>query len=236
MATLQREDHFDNVVDLFTGEKYQSQGGNQLIRLTPELDGLEMLYSNDHNAGRLFSMKILCWGLKERGEVIALVPWLGKVVDCTQLSDPLNGHWEGFYDSREERLFFDPPEPKVIELQSAGDYYRSAEQLQHDDEPPRILQELPDTIGTHAVLTDDNFQSFRLSEVVSWRLMNNGELLGMLVDETRISSTPVLPGDPCLYPAQKDPGFRYFFHHRIANKIKAKDPDALAAFAQLVQP
>jgi len=46
-------------------------------------------------------------------------------------------------------------------------------------------------------------------------------------------NTPVLPGDGCLYPADKNEDFRYFFQHHIANKIKAQDPEAMAAISLL---
>ncbi len=56
----------------------------------------------------------------------------------------------------------------------------------------------------------------------------------MLTDQTKVVSTPVLPGDECLYEAQAHENFRYFFQHQIANKIKAEDPEALAAISMLV--
>ena len=55
----------------------------------------------------------------------------------------------------------------------------------------------------------------------------------MLIDEEKMVATPVLPGDDCLYPAEQNPDFRYFFQHNIANKIKSQDPEALAAILLL---
>ena len=75
-----------------------------------------------------------------------------------------------------------------------------------------------------------------LIEVTSWRLLANGDLQGMLVDESKVKTTPVLLGDPSLYSAQSDPNFKYFFQHRIANKIKEQDPEALAAISLLMDP
>ena len=63
--------------------------------------------------------------------------------------------------------------------------------------------------------------SLSLQEVVSWRLHADGTILGQLVDEKNIVSTPILPGDSCLYSAQLDKNFMYFFQHHIANKIKS---------------
>ena len=56
----------------------------------------------------------------------------------------------------------------------------------------------------------------------------------MLADDEKVLSTPILPGDDCLYPAEENRNFKYFFQHHIANKIKAKDPEAIAAISLLV--
>ena len=48
-----------------------------------------------------------------------------------------------------------------------------------------------------------------------------------------MANTPVLPGDDCLYAADKNNDFRYFFQHHIANKLKSQDPEALAAISLL---
>ncbi len=57
----------------------------------------------------------------------------------------------------------------------------------------------------------------------------------MVADESEVVSTPVLPGDECLYQVQSREEFRYFFQHQIANRIKAEDPEALAAISILVE-
>lgn len=202
----------------------------RVIRIAPELDGLEMLYSNDTAPGKMFSLKVLFWGLKENGEVVGMVPWLRDIVPCTELNDPLNGHWEGYHDPGITRVFDHPPRHKTVELESAAEYY-----TWEDCGPEDILQELPDTLGTHAVMTTNGFRSFTLNEVISWRLYGDGHLDGMLIDETQVKSTPILPGDPCLYPAKSDSNFRYYFQHRIANKIKEHDPETLAAMYTLIE-
>ena len=92
---------------------------------------------------------------------------------------------------------------------------------------------MPDSIGTHAVLSADGFHSITLKEVISWRLLNDGTMEAMLIDEDKIHSTPVLPGDSCLYAADSSGDFRYFFQHHIANKLKSQDPEALAAISLL---
>ena len=218
----------DNVIDIFTRRPLSENSNTNLIRIAPELDGLEMLYSNAENPDKLFSVKVLAWGLRVNGEVVGLVPWLDELVACDEINDPLNGQWEGYYDQGVDELFFAAPLHKVVELETAADYYEY--QCDTDRE---IIQEIPDTIGTHAVLSADGFHSITLKEVVSWRLLNDGTMEAMLIDELKMLNTPVLPGDGCLYPADKNEDFRYFFQHHIANKIKAQDPEAMAAISLL---
>lgn len=220
----------DNVVDFFTGKPLSSLANERFVRLAPEFDGLEMLYSNDTSNGNYFSLKILCWGLRANGEVVGIVPWLDGVVAATEINDPLHGQWEGYYDPGIEEVFTEPPIHKVMELETAAEYY----EMECEDECD-LVQEIPDMIGTHAVLSSNGFHSITLSEVVSWQLLHNGTLCGMIADEEKVTSTPVLPGDECLYPAQANEAFRYFFQHQIANKLKNEDPEALAAMSLLVE-
>lgn len=218
----------DNVYDLFSGKPLSE--ANKLIRISPELDGMEILYSNDSAPDRLYSLKIVCWGLIDSGTIVGMVPWLNRIVPCTEINDPLNGRWEGYRDPTNNEIFYEPPLHKIVELETAAKYY-DYEDLEDDS----IVQEIPDAIGTHAVLTENGFRSFALMEVLSWRLLADGKIHAMLVDENRVKSTPVLPGDTCLYSAQEQPDFRYFFQHRIANKIKEQDPEALAAISLLIE-
>ena len=202
----------------------------RIIRLSPELDGLEMLYANGAHPDKLFSVRVLCWGLRADGDVVGMVPWLDAIVPCTEIQDPLNGQWQGYYDSGIDDLFTEPPLHKVIELETAAEYYTY--ECQRDSE---IVQEIPDPIGTHAVLSNDGFKTLALKEVISWRLHADGTICGMLIDEDKVKTTPVLPGDASLYPAIVDNGFRYYFQHHIANMIKAEDPEAMAAISMLVE-
>ncbi|MGN0921856.1 MAG: hypothetical protein ACI4NJ_09075 [Cellvibrio sp.] len=230
MKTSPTGHNLDNVVDLFTKKSYSALHSERFIRLAPELDGLEMLYSNDSSSDKLYSLKVLCWGLRANGEVVGLVPWLNDIVPCPELADPLNGHWEGYYDPGIDEVFFDAPMHKIIELETAAEYYEV--QCENDDD---VVQELPDTIGTHAVLSVEGSKHLRLVEVISWCLHYDGSIYGLIADPSKVQSTPVLPGDECLYEAQASEDFRYFFQHQIANKIKAEDPEALAAISLLVE-
>lgn len=228
--SAKQEPATSNVVNLFTGEPFNEAAVERIVRISPELDGMEMLYTNDASPERLYSLKIVCWGIRESGEVVGLVPWLNDIVPCIDIDDPLNGRWQGYRNPISNEIFYEAPIHKVVELESCVKYYQQENTCDDD-----IVQEIPDVIGTHAVLTQDGFQSFVLVEVSSWRLCGNGRLSAMLIDEQQMQSTPVLPGDPCLYTAQDDPDFRYFFQHRIANKIKAQDPEALAAVSLLIE-
>ena len=216
------------VIDIFTRKPLSESLNNKLIRIAPELDGLEMLYCNSENQDKLFSIKVLAWGLRSSGEVIGLVPWLDELVPCDEINDPLNGAWQGYYDAGVDELFYNAPLHKIVELETAADYYEY--QCESDRE---IIQEIPDTIGTHAVLSADRFKSITLKEVVSWRLYQDGVVSAMLIDDSKMLSTPVLPGDDCLFGTDECDDFCYFFQHHIANKIKAQDPEALAAISTL---
>lgn len=221
----------DNVVDLFSGKSLSQLDGEQIIRLSPECDGLSMLYSNRHtDANKLYAMKVLCWALRADGSIVGMVPWLNQLSPCTELDDQVTGFWEGYYDPRADEIFFDPPPHKVAELEHAAHYFEAGA-----DNPCSVVQEIPDTIGTHAMLTGEDEHTLVLTEVVSWRLGNDGSLEAMLINEEEVHATPVLPGDECLYAATENPRFRYFFQHHIANQIKSEDPVALAAIAMLFE-
>ncbi len=220
----------DNVIDIFTRKPLSEAQSNKLIRIAPELDGLEMLYCNADNKDKLYSVKVLAWGLRLSGEVVGLVPWLDELTPCDEINDPINGQWQGYYDEGVDEIFYSAPLHKIVELETAADYYEY--QCDSDRE---IIQEMPDTIGTHAVLSADKFKSIILKEVVSWRLHQDGSVTGMLIDDDKVLSTPVLPGDDCLFEADQCDHFRYYFQHHIANKLKSKDPEALAAISLLVE-
>ena len=77
--TTSNDHNKDNVVDLLTGKPFSARTNRRIVRLSPELDGLEMLYSNEAHPGKLFSIRVLCWGLRADGEVVGLVPWLDGI-------------------------------------------------------------------------------------------------------------------------------------------------------------
>lgn len=221
------------VIDFFSGKAYNDLAQERIIRIAPENDGLAMLYSNDNNPDKYFAMKILFWGLRENGDVVGLVPWLDKIVACPNIKDPLNGCWEGYYDSDIDHIFYDAPMHKLVELETALAYFETelgTEAPEHNS----VLQEVPDTIGTHALLATGDKTKLTLTEVISWRLYGDGNIDAMLIDPKKVTQTPVLAGDPCLFAAKTNENFRYYFQYPIANEIKNENPDALDAIAVLL--
>ncbi len=220
-----------NVIDFFSGKPLEDLEQERIIRLSPEIDGLCMLYSNQKNPEKYFAVKLLCWGLKWNGEVVGLVPWLNKVTACDEIQDPLNGRFEGYYDPDIDGIFFDAPMHKVVELETALAYF---ETLDEENEEKDILQMIPDNIGTHAILLDEESESLTLTEVNSWQLRASGSIEGMIIDHDNVNDTPILMTDEHLYPANEHSHFRYYFQHNIANQIKREDPEALAAIKVLL--
>lgn len=220
----------NKVIDFFSGRPLAELGQEKIIRIAPEYDGLSMLYSNDNNPEHFYTMKILCWGLRWNGDVVGMVPWLGGLMPCNEIQDPLNGSWEGYYDPDIDHVFYEAPMHKVMELETALAYFES----HLVEEEDAIIQEIADNIGTHAMLIGDDGKTLFLTEVLSWRLYNDGSITGMLVNPDKIVNTPVLAGDDCLYPANDNPQFRYYFQYHIANQIKNQDPEAMEAISLLL--
>ncbi|MCB1615879.1 MAG: hypothetical protein KDI30_07675 [Pseudomonadales bacterium] len=223
------QSHPENVYDLFSGLPLSQKPSQTIIRLAPELDGLEMLYSNHSNPGKLFALKVLCWALYEDGRVSGMIPWLDKMISCEEIDDPLRGQWEGYYDPLNDDVFFEAPIHKIIELETAANYYHCK-----TENDRQLIQIIPDNIGTHAVFSLNGNQQLYLTEVVSWHLRGDGHIHPMVIDRKSTFDAPVLPDAECLVSADNDPDFRYFFQHHIANRIKAQDPEALAVIAVLL--
>lgn len=219
------------VIDFFSGKPLDDLSQERIIRISPEHDGLQMLYSTENNPDNLHSMNILCWGLRWNGDVVGMVPWQDTVRACTDINDPVHGCWEGYYDSAADHVFYEAPMHKVVELETAYAYFES--HLVEEDDV--ILQEIADNIGTHAMLMSEEQQSLFLTEVLSWRLYNNGRLTAMLVDPDKMTDTPVLVGDKCLYEADSSDQFRYFFQYHMANQIKNQDPETMKTIALLLK-
>ncbi len=213
----------DNVIDLFSRQPRKEMVDSKLIRIAPELDGLEMLYSNGDCSETLFSINIIAWGLRCNGEVVGLVPWLNRLLPCDSLNDDINGKCQGYYDRGLDEIFFAAPFHKISELETAVEYFKYK-----PAGPFEIVQEIPDSLGTHAAMAAENASGIVFSAVVSWRLYNNGDINGMLIEQSKVDYTPVLPGDPCLYSAEQNADFRYFFQHEVANQLMQQEADSSA--------
>ena len=221
----------NNVIDFPARKPLNEDSHYQIIRLAPELDGMQVLYSNDANPGKWFSMSIIGWALMKDGSVDALIPWCKRAVPARKLKDPLNGRWEGYYDTVHDRASYGVPEHKKTELDSASRYFQTV-----DTEEKVAIQEIPDTIGTHAVFSLKKPETIAVVNVTSWRLYSNGEVQAMIADEEKIKKTPILPGDESLFPVQDHEGFYYFFHYDVANTIKNSDVQSLAELSNLLNP
>ncbi|GAA5173353.1 hypothetical protein [Modicisalibacter zincidurans] len=216
------------VIDLET-MRNRLRAKRHLVRLAPELDGLEMVYHLASDLDTLYGMPLLAWGLRDDGEVVGLVPWMEALTPCHDLDDPEHGHFVGYRDPETEEIFYTAPEHKVYELEHAAAYFDYEESGE-----TTLLQQLPETLGTHALCLDEEATTWQLKLVFGWRLYNNGTIEALLVDESRVESTPVVAGDDCLYPGHSRHQVVYFFQRAIANRIRQEDPATLEALACMV--
>ncbi|WP_048307408.1 hypothetical protein [Halomonas sp. PR-M31] len=216
------------VIDL-DAMRHRLKAKRRLVRLAPELDGLEMLYHLSSDAKTLYGMPLLAWGLREDGEVVGLVPWMEALTPCHDLDDCEQGCFAGYRDPETDEIFHSAPEHKVFELEHAAAYFDYEETNE-----PTLLQQLPDTLGTHALCLNDDEGPWQLKQVFGWRLYSNGSVESLLVDSTLVDSYPVLAGDDCLYPGRSRHSVVYFFQRAIANRIRQEDPITLEALACMV--
>ena len=57
----------------------------------------------------LIAIPLLCWGMKENGSIVGMVPWLDEVLDCESVEHNFRVQWEGYYCPKTEEIFFNPP-------------------------------------------------------------------------------------------------------------------------------
>ncbi len=219
----------DNVISLFSKKPIDDPASQQLIRIVPELDHLSMVYSHPHDPHNLFAIPLLGWGIQKDEHVVGIIPWLTSVISAEQANDPKGGLWQGYYDPESEVVFSEPPEHKVQELKASLDAYEFA-----PADEIYVMQELPDTTGTHALTLIPDRSVYQLSEIYSWALFSDGRVEAMLVNEDKVTNTPVLPGDPCLFPFRELEGISYYFQYKVANQIKREEPEALAALQRMM--
>ncbi|GAA3906789.1 hypothetical protein GCM10022228_16250 [Halomonas cibimaris] len=218
------------VIDLETvRRRYQAQ--KQLVRLAPELDGLEMLYQLDADAHTCYSIPVLAWGLHQDGSVDGLVPWMAALTPCPQINSEENGRFVGYRDSETEEIFTKPPEHKYDELLAAATYfeYETSREV-------TLIQQLPDTQGTYALCMDTPRAPWQMRLVHGWSLYSDGSIDALLADEEKATLTPVRIGDACLYNARSRHPRLYFFQRHIAQRIMEEDPATLEALALMMVP
>lgn len=213
------------VIDLETMRQRQL-ARRRLVRLSPELDGLEMVYQQSADPDTHYCMPVLAWGLREDGDVVGLVAWMETLTPCQQLDDAEHGQFIGYRDPETEELFDYPPDHKVHELQQSAAYF-DYEEMQET----ALIQQIPESHGTHALCMDDNQSPLQLKQVFGWDLYNDGRIEALLADEGKIEMTPVLPGDSCLYPGHSQHPVVYLFQRDIANRIRDEDAATMEALA-----
>lgn len=229
-SAMQAHTPRNNVISLFSKKPVDDPASHQIVRIVPELDQLCMVYSHPKDPGNLFAVRLLAWGIQNDGKVVGIVPWLHAVIAAEEANDPKGGQWQGYYDPNAEVVFSEAPEHKVAELQAALNSYEFSA-----SDKAYIMQEIPDTTGTHALTLFPEKSMFQLAEIYSWALFSDGRIEAMLVNEKKMENTPVLPGDSCLFPFSQLEGNSYYFQYKVANQIKRGEPEALQALQKMMQ-
>ena len=233
-----------NVINLFTRQLVDDEQQSNLVAIVAESRGTRMLYASHDHPERLVAVPILCWALQADGAIVGMVPWLDEVLACEEIEDKYSVSWEGYYLPQFDDIFFEPPEDTVAQLTVLSRFpsqtQRRVEQpgldhsaLAHQPLSFDVIQEIPDPVGTHALLLNEKNDSLILTSVISWALDSDGNLHGMLADDHTIEKLPVLPGDSCLFSAVSADKFKCFFQRDIAEQIRTKNPETLEAIEQL---
>lgn len=220
----------NNVIDIFSGKPVGESVTEFIVRLLPETDGLCLLHSFYLQDEQLTIIPIVCWALLKDGSVAAMVPWKGSLRICLEFDNPELGYFHGFYDPVLDSISDAPPLHKAVCLNAMAEHFKEHHLLRNDG----IVQEIPDIIGTHALMVDEDFSNLTIAEVLSWQLLGNGQVRGMLADYEKVVVGPVLMGDECLYSVEEHPRFRLYLQHHIANQIKLRDPEAIADITRLL--
>ena len=238
----------NNVINLFTGQAIVRPTKHSIVQICPETSDFKMLYANQGQLERLISVPILCWGMRSDGETVGIVPWVGDITDCTTIDNDFDISWEGYYEESTKTIFSKPPEAVVAQLTTAMRFVKTAirpvsrngndtkvsKKTTTKESEKSITQEIPDLIGTHALILNSEAHSLILTPVVSWALDLQGEIHGMLVNEKAVEKTPVIPGDDCLYYAASNPNFCCYFQRDIADQIRLRNPETIAAIEKLL--
>lgn len=167
------------VIDLETVRQRQ-QARKCLVRLAPELDGLEMVYQLAASPDTYYGLPILAWGLREDGNVVGLVPWMESLAACHELDSHESGFFVGYRDPETDEIFELPPDHKYDELNAAASYfeYEASSEI-------TLIQQLPDTLGTHALCMNHPNAPWHMKPVYGWRLYSDGSIEAMVADEQK---------------------------------------------------
>lgn len=240
----EKDNSFSNVVNLFTGQSIDESPEARIVRIVGEQNGTRMLYANYDHPERLIAVPILCWALTESGEIFGMVPWLDEILPCHEIEEKYSVCWEGYFNIEDDDIFFEPPAESTAQLTVAARFpthltrkinptSQSNSALAYTPVTLNVIQEIPDPVGTHALLINSDSDSLLLTSIVSWALDENGEIHGMLADDSAIEKLPVLPGDECLFSATSAENFKCYFQRDIAEQIRTQNPKTLEAIEQL---
>jgi len=218
-----------NLVSFFSGKVIERSDESRVIALHPELNGIKMLYKNSYWDTHSISVPILAWAQRHDGGVVALVPWVDQVLQCEAIAVRYNIHFEAYYNDKVQTLFLEPPR---LEAELLKTHLKFSERDQGKDNS--VIHEFNDQIGTHALLFDEEQQALILQPVISWQLLQNGQVDGMLADESKAHKLPILVGDSCLYACRLNQNFRCYIQRDIAEQIRDRDPETLNAIEQML--
>ncbi len=237
ISSVKSKDTKTNIVNLFTGKPFEAVSKSKIVRVCNDTSSIKMLYSNYDNPDRLIAVPLLCWALYEDGTVTGILPWIDEILSCEEVQEKYNVNWEGYYDPNFETIFDEAPEEITAYLTVASRFIdEKVYQVKQDPvttEELKIAQEIPDSVGTHALLLDEVSETLVLTSVISWVLTAEGELQGMIADDEHVDKLPVLPGDNCLTVSQFQEQFRCFFQRDIAEQIRMQNPETMEAIEML---
>lgn len=221
------------IFSFYTKREMDLSQSTQIIAMYPELTGTKMLYKNRDQADRCIAVPVLFWALQAGGHIVGLVPWLDQIVDCGTIADRFDISWEGYYNESAGSMGHEAP-AEIAQLLTLQQRFSTPIQAPTAaDQPAKVLLELSDPVGTHAMLMDEENESLTLTAVVSWQLLDTGEVFGMLADESLPHKYPILAKDHCLYRADQNRTFRCYFQRDIAEQIRARDPETLEAIEKM---
>ena len=204
---------------------FRSARSRKILRIVPEHDSNVVLYSSSEGgAERYYTQRIVCWALRESGQVVAIVPWLSRLVASDEIDDPEMGRPLGFYNLNSRRLLYEPPAHKVAELDAVNTF----DDYLLDDRVAAGF--IPDNTGVGVLLNIGGDRHTALCRVIGWKLDSGGQIHALVE----------LEGNRVLVPigaSVAGAGLRVscFIDRNLVVGLRAKDPDALLAVDLLLE-